>query len=59
MELLTLEPEMLAKQMQDASRKLLDEKIDCTAFLVWFIEQYPHSAEETRKADAKFWEKFR
>lgn len=58
-ELLAQEPDMLAKQMHDASRKLLYEKIDCTAFLVWFIEQYPHSVEEIRKADAKFWDKFK
>ena len=33
--------------------------IDCTAFLAWFVEQYPHSVEEIRKADAEFLEKFR
>ena len=34
-------------------------KIDCTGFLTWFIENYPQSAEQTRKADKEFWEKFK
>ena len=38
--------------------KWLSKKIDCTAFLTWFIENYPQSIEETRNADAKFWRKF-
>jgi predicted glycosyltransferase len=29
-------------------RRLLDEKIDLTGFLVWFVENYPRSVEETR-----------
>jgi hypothetical protein len=37
----------------------LATKIDCTGFLTWFIENYPQSAEETRKADAGFWEQFK
>lgn len=37
----------------------LATKIDCTGFLTWFIEEYPQSAEETRKADANFWEQFK
>ena len=39
--------------------KMLSEKIDCAKFLTWFIENYPASAEETKQADAEFWEKFR
>ncbi len=39
--------------------KMLAEKIDCAKFLTWFIEHYPESAEETRKADDEFWEKFK
>ena len=34
---------------------LLKEKIDCTAFLTWFIENYPASREEAMKADKEFW----
>lgn len=37
----------------------LSTKIDCTAFLTWFIEEYPQSIEETKKADQKFWKQFK
>ena len=39
--------------------KMLADKIDCAKFLTWFIENYPQSAEETRKADAEFWKRFK
>lgn len=58
-ELLSMNPEKLVSQMHHASQKLLSEKIDCTAWLTWFIENYPQSVAETKQADAKFWEKFR
>lgn len=58
-ELLSREPEALAQQMHEASRKLLNEKIDCTAFLCYFIEHYPSSVAEARKADAEFWKRFK
>lgn len=44
---------------QERRMKMLSEKIDCAEFLTWFIEKYPCSVEETRKADGAFWEKFR
>jgi len=44
---------------QERREKMLSEKIDCAKFLTWFIENYPESAEETRKADKEFWEKFK
>ncbi len=34
-------------------------KIDCTAFLTWFIENYPQSVEETKRGGAEFWKKFK
>ena len=36
-------------------------KIDCTAFLTWFIEHYPQSAEQTKanQENAEFWAQFR
>lgn len=42
-------------------QKLLDEKIDYTAFLTWFIENYPSSAQEAkgRSADDVFWKQFK
>lgn len=39
--------------------KMLSEKVDCAKFLTWFIENYPASAEATRKADANFWKQFK
>ena len=39
--------------------RMLREKIDCAKFLTWFIENYPQSVAETRKADKVFWEKFK
>lgn len=39
--------------------KMLSEKVDYAKFLTWFIEHYPASVEQTRKADAKFWEQFK
>ena len=38
---------------------LLNEKIDYTAFQVWFVENWPKSGELSRKADKAFWERFR
>lgn len=40
-------------------KEWLASKIDCTAFLTYFIEQYPKSVEEIRKADAEFWRRFK
>ena len=34
-------------------------KIDCTAFLTYFIEGYPATVKEVRGADKSFWERFR
>ena len=36
-------------------------KIDCTAFLTWFVEHYPQSAEQTKanQENAEFWAQFR
>ena len=39
--------------------KMLSEKVDYAKFLTWFIENYPASAEETKKADEAFWERFK
>ena len=48
------------KEIFQARReKMLAEKIDCAKFLTWFIENYPASADETKKADEAFWKKFR
>ena len=44
---------------QSRREKMLSDKIDCAKFLTWFIENYPASAEETKKADEAFWERFK
>jgi len=44
---------------QSRREKMLSDKIDVAKFLTWFIENYPASAEQTKKADAEFWERFR
>ena len=38
---------------------MLEDKIDCAKFLVYFIEQYPKSIEEVRGADKSFWKRFK
>lgn len=37
----------------------MDTKIDCTAFLAWFIENYPNSVAAVRGADKSFWKQFK
>ena len=44
---------------QQRRAQMLDDKIDCAKFLTWFIENYPQSAEQTRKADISFWDRFK
>ena len=40
---------------------MLNDKIDCSAFLTWFIENYPASATETRakQNNDAFWAQFK
>ena len=33
----------LREEWQEKRKKLLEDKIDVTAFLVWFVENYPES----------------
>jgi hypothetical protein len=35
----------LKEEWQKRSEKMLSEKIDVTAFMVWFIENYPESVK--------------
>ena len=44
---------------QSRRQRMLSEKIDCAKFLTYFIENYPQSAEQTRKADISFWDRFK
>lgn len=40
-----LETENLKKVFQERRQKMLNDKIDVTTFLVWFIDNYPESAK--------------
>ena len=40
-------------------QQMLEDKIDCAKFLTWFIENYPSSVDQTRKADSSFWSRFK
>ena len=44
-------------------QKMLADKVDYTKFLTWFIENYPASVQETKKANEannrQFWNQFR
>ena len=44
---------------QSRRHKMLSEKIECAKFPPCHIENNPHSAEQTRKADISFWERFK
>jgi predicted glycosyltransferase len=41
-------------------KRLLDDNIDVTSFLTWFIENYPQSAKETKdnQQNEAFWKQF-
>ncbi len=58
-ELLAMGTAALKAEWAKRRAVLLSEKIDYTAFLTYFIENYPQSVDETRHADAEFWEKFK
>ena len=44
---------------QSRMEKMLSEKVDYAKFLTWFLENYPASAEETKKADKDFWKQYK
>lgn len=58
-ELLAMGTAALKSEWAKRRAVLLTEKIDYTAFLTYFIENYPQSAEQTRKADISFWDRFK
>lgn len=49
----------LREVFQELRMKMLSEKIDVTAFLTYFIEGYPATINEVRKADESFWTRFK
>ena len=58
-ELVAMKDEERKALFQERRMKMLSEKIDCTKFLTWFIEQYPASAQEVKNATPDFWDKFK
>lgn len=46
------------KEFQLRRKKMLDDKIDVTAFTIWFIENYPKS-KEFIEDKPEFWKRFR
>ena len=46
------------KEWDKRRKKMLADKIDVSVFYTWFIENYPQSAEMTKKADKAFWKRF-
>ena len=58
-QLVSMPSEERRATFQSRRQKMLSEKIDCAKFLTYFIENYPQSAEETRKADISFWDRFK
>lgn len=49
----------LQEEFQKRRLKMLSEKIDVTAFLVYFIEGYPATVKEVKNADENFWKRFK
>ena len=58
-ELLAMGTAELKKEWGKRREVLLGEKIDYTAFMVWFVENYPSSVALTKNADEKFWKQFK
>ena len=58
-ELLAMGTAALKAEWAKRRAVLLSEKIDYTAFLTYFIENYPQSVEEVRGADNSFWKRFK
>ena len=47
------------KTLNEKHKQWLSTKVDCTAFLTCFIENYPELKELSKKADKEFWERFK
>ena len=58
-QLVAMPSDQRRKLWSERRKQMLSDKIDCAKFLTWFIENYPQSAEQTRKADTDFWKKFK
>lgn len=43
----------------DQYKRLMNDNVDVTSFLTWFIENYPASKEKTKNATLTFWNHFK
>lgn len=46
-------------EWQKRRKKMLEDKIDVTAFMVWFVENYPESVQIMKKTPIEIQDKFR
>ena len=58
-ELLSLGADNLKQEWGTRRQHLLQDKIDYTAYQVWFVENYPQSKQMSREADDDFWKQFK
>ena len=49
----------LREEFQIRRKKMLEDKIDVTAFLTWFVENFPQSQLQTKNATKEFWNQFK
>lgn len=54
-----LEKPKLHEDFQIKRKKMLEDKIDVTAFLTWFVENFPQSQIQTENATDEFWNQFK
>lgn len=52
-------PEFDSEAYKQRYSQWINKKIDCTAWLTWFIENYPQSDKEMRNAGEEFWQQFK
>ena len=57
--LVGMDAEERSAMFQQRRTQMLADKIDCAKFLTYFIENYPQSVVETKKANEEFWKKFK
>lgn len=58
-ELLSIGADNLKQEWATRRQHLLQDKIDYTAYQVWFVENYPQSKQLSRNADDAFWQQFK
>jgi len=44
----------IKNEYRERAQKMLEDKIDVTSFLIWFIENYPESVKEVKSPDFSF-----